>query len=381
MRPHDGRMTPRRRRTSFALAVALLVVIPFAHPLNPSPAHAAPSLTIRVPVFAEPGEVPPAVVASDSPLAGAHLLGRLHERRRRHRHRAARAAAGSGEAMAARRAGGPVGDHRTRRVPGRGRHEEVGRHRGGRTPLPRRPRGVAVDLQGQRRRRRAVDLARTEPPARPPVADRERAAPRRPDRRRGRLDGLRRPAEVHRHHGVLDAAARARRRQPAVLKRRASSISPGSGSAGSARRTRGAACSSPRSGTPRPTTTRASGTRPSTTAAPTPAAAGGRRTSSPARPAGPTSLRSRPRPSPTRRCGTRAIRAGGWSGRRRPGSGRRGRSGRVWRNCCYQQDSWRDDLAVAQAALWRATGTGVVRRRRARLPAARDLRRGATTGW
>ncbi len=30
--------------------------------------------------------------------------------------------------------------------------------------------------------------------------------------------------------------------------------------------------------------------------------------------------------------------------------------GDVWHNCCYQQDSWRDDLAVAQAALWRATG-------------------------
>ncbi len=32
------------------------------------------------------------------------------------------------------------------------------------------------------------------------------------------------------------------------------------------------------------------------------------------------------------------------------------RLGAVWRNCCYQQGSWRDDLAVAQAALWRATG-------------------------
>ncbi len=30
--------------------------------------------------------------------------------------------------------------------------------------------------------------------------------------------------------------------------------------------------------------------------------------------------------------------------------------GKVWENCCYQQDSWRDDVAVAQAALWRATG-------------------------
>lgn len=30
--------------------------------------------------------------------------------------------------------------------------------------------------------------------------------------------------------------------------------------------------------------------------------------------------------------------------------------GRVWRNCCYQQDSHLDDLAVARAALWRATG-------------------------
>ncbi|WP_146207277.1 glycoside hydrolase family 9 protein [Nocardioides silvaticus] len=29
---------------------------------------------------------------------------------------------------------------------------------------------------------------------------------------------------------------------------------------------------------------------------------------------------------------------------------------KVWRNCCYQQDSWRDDVAVAQASLWRATG-------------------------
>lgn len=63
-------MTPRRRRTFLALTIAILVVIPFAHPLNPAPAHAAPPLTIRVPVFAEPGAVPPAVVASDSPLAG-----------------------------------------------------------------------------------------------------------------------------------------------------------------------------------------------------------------------------------------------------------------------------------------------------------------------
>ncbi len=30
--------------------------------------------------------------------------------------------------------------------------------------------------------------------------------------------------------------------------------------------------------------------------------------------------------------------------------------GEVWDNCCYQQTSWRDDVAVAQAALWRATG-------------------------
>ena len=34
------------------------------------------------------------------------------------------------------------------------------------------------------------------------------------------------------------------------------------------------------------------------------------------------------------------------------------RLGGVWKNCCYQQESWRDDLAVAQAALWRATGRG-----------------------
>jgi hypothetical protein len=32
------------------------------------------------------------------------------------------------------------------------------------------------------------------------------------------------------------------------------------------------------------------------------------------------------------------------------------RLGGVWKNCCYQQSSWRDDVAVAQAALWRATG-------------------------
>lgn len=32
------------------------------------------------------------------------------------------------------------------------------------------------------------------------------------------------------------------------------------------------------------------------------------------------------------------------------------RLGEVWENCCYQQASWRDDVAVAQAALWRATG-------------------------
>jgi hypothetical protein len=29
---------------------------------------------------------------------------------------------------------------------------------------------------------------------------------------------------------------------------------------------------------------------------------------------------------------------------------------RVWTNCCYQQDSWRDDAATAEAELWRATG-------------------------
>lgn len=27
-----------------------------------------------------------------------------------------------------------------------------------------------------------------------------------------------------------------------------------------------------------------------------------------------------------------------------------------WRNCCYQQDSWWDDVAIARAELWRATG-------------------------
>lgn len=27
-----------------------------------------------------------------------------------------------------------------------------------------------------------------------------------------------------------------------------------------------------------------------------------------------------------------------------------------WRNCCYQQDSWWDDIALARAELWRATG-------------------------
>lgn len=30
--------------------------------------------------------------------------------------------------------------------------------------------------------------------------------------------------------------------------------------------------------------------------------------------------------------------------------------GRVWTNCCYQQDTWRDDAAFAHAALWRVTG-------------------------
>lgn len=30
--------------------------------------------------------------------------------------------------------------------------------------------------------------------------------------------------------------------------------------------------------------------------------------------------------------------------------------GKVWTNCCYQQDSFQDDLAIARAALWRATG-------------------------
>lgn len=30
--------------------------------------------------------------------------------------------------------------------------------------------------------------------------------------------------------------------------------------------------------------------------------------------------------------------------------------GKVWRNCCYQQDTWRDDAAFAHAALWRTTG-------------------------
>jgi endoglucanase len=47
----------------------------------------------------------------------------------------------------------------------------------------------------------------------------------------------------------------------------------------------------------------------------------------------------------------------------------------VWHNCCYQQDSWRDDLAVAQAALWRATG------RAAYADAAlRSLRRATSDG-
>jgi endoglucanase len=50
--------------------VALVVLVGLSAPVSPSPARAAPSPTIRVPVFAEPGEVPPAVVASDSPLAG-----------------------------------------------------------------------------------------------------------------------------------------------------------------------------------------------------------------------------------------------------------------------------------------------------------------------
>lgn len=29
---------------------------------------------------------------------------------------------------------------------------------------------------------------------------------------------------------------------------------------------------------------------------------------------------------------------------------------KVWINCCYQQDTWRDDVAFAHAALWRVTG-------------------------
>ncbi len=49
--------------------------------------------------------------------------------------------------------------------------------------------------------------------------------------------------------------------------------------------------------------------------------------------------------------------------------------GDVWHNCCYQQDSWRDDLAVAQAALWRATG-----RRAYAVDALASLRRATANG-
>ncbi len=47
----------------------------------------------------------------------------------------------------------------------------------------------------------------------------------------------------------------------------------------------------------------------------------------------------------------------------------------VWRNCCYQQDSWRDDVAVAQAALWRATG-----KRSYAVGALASLRRATSNG-
>ncbi len=51
------------------------------------------------------------------------------------------------------------------------------------------------------------------------------------------------------------------------------------------------------------------------------------------------------------------------------------RLGDVWHNCCYQQDSWRDDLAVAEAALWRATG-----KRSYALDALASLRRATANG-
>ena len=51
------------------------------------------------------------------------------------------------------------------------------------------------------------------------------------------------------------------------------------------------------------------------------------------------------------------------------------RLGGVWQNCCYQQGSWRDDLAVAQAALWRATG-----RTRYAVDALASLRRATSNG-
>lgn len=53
--------------------------------------------------------------------------------------------------------------------------------------------------------------------------------------------------------------------------------------------------------------------------------------------------------------------------------------GKVWRNCCYQQDTWRDDAAFAHAALWRVTG-----RERHAAAAVRLLRAGTddgASGW
>ena len=51
------------------------------------------------------------------------------------------------------------------------------------------------------------------------------------------------------------------------------------------------------------------------------------------------------------------------------------RLGGVWHNCCYQQESWRDDVAVAQSALWRATGA-----RSYALDALASLRRATANG-
>ncbi|WP_188113572.1 glycoside hydrolase family 9 protein [Nocardioides humilatus] len=52
---------------------------------------------------------------------------------------------------------------------------------------------------------------------------------------------------------------------------------------------------------------------------------------------------------------------------------------KVWINCCYQQDTWRDDVAFAHAALWRATGDAA--HAQAALAALNTATSGGGDGW